>query len=1113
MTQASGEQQHCGWAALCGGLLAIVLALVGAIAQAESSPTVAQVFDLLARAEQWQSIKPLDFLPGRSNDKADALTRLRADYVRTPIYFEPNVGQTAQDVKFLARGAGYALFLTGDEAVLSLRPSRPTTEPAAAPMTPGAVIRTRLEGAARNPAPQIEGLEKLPGISNYLLGNDPAKWRTNVPHYQRVRYANVYPGIDLMYYGNPQQLEHDFIVAPGADPAMIQLAISGAERVRVNAEGDLVLTVPGGEVVQQAPRIYQVTDGQQQPVAGRYVLRNSEAAATTVNIAVADPMFEPLRVGFEVAHYDPKQPLVIDPVLAYSTFLGGIKEDYATSIAVDDSGFAYVTGATTSSLDFPITVGGYPNSTNTKQDAFVSRFNFNLSGVASLLCSTYLGGSSDDKDDIGYAIAVDDMGFAYVTGTTASANFPTVGPGTLNGGKDAFIVVLNTNCDLSFSTYWGGTKDDEGRGIAVLQSLIYVTGYTSSNFSDGFPLQNPFQPALLGGTDAFVSVIDTGGTLYYSTYMGGAKDDKGAAIAVDNLGHIYLTGSTASTNFPVTGLAFDTTLGGSLDGFIAKIDPFSFPAPNGRYSLLYSAYLGGSGADSGAGIAVDYDGHAYVTGSTASSNFPMTPNAAQSNYAGNGDVFVAKIDPDPTLVGMDSLLYSTYLGGSGADSAAGIAVVPNSPAPVSTYVTGATASANFPVTADAMDKTLGGSGDAFVAQLNDTGKAWLYVTYLGGNNGIDSGAGIAARANGVYLAGVTNANDFPFTPNGYYPINNNVKDAFVVKLEGGVILTVTPIGLGTVKSNVTGINCGTDCTETYVTGTPPVSVMLTAAPVSGWAFAGWSGACSGAGTCTVSMTAAKTVTATFTQYFATVGVFRDGGWYLDDNGNGIWDSCSTDLCMSFGQASDLPIVGDWNGSGNTKIGVFRAGGWYLDYNGNGIWDDCCFTSFGQAGDLPIVGDWNGSGTTKIGVFRPSANAFYLDYNGNGVWDGCGSGLDRCYTGFALTGDLPVVGDWNGDHKAKIGVFRNGQWFLDANGNGVWDSADLSLSFEVAGDKPVVGDWNGSGTAKIGVFHSGTWYLNYNGSGFWNGCGISATTDRCYLGSFGASGDLPVAGHW
>ena len=1070
MTQASSEPQRYRSAAWWIGLLTILLMLLSAMAQGESGD----------------------------------LSRLRADYVQTPIYFEPNVGQITDPVKFLARGPGYALFLTADEAVLALHPARSGNEPAA-------VIRTRLEGVARNPEPRLEGLEKLPGISNYLLGKDRAQWRTLVPHYRRVRYAEVYPGVDLVYYGNPQQLEHDFIVAPGADPAQIQLTISGANRVRVNAEGDLILTVPGGEVVQQAPRIYQVINGQQQPVAGRYVLRHLEAAATTVNIAMADPMLEPLRVGFAVAHYDPKQPLVIDPVLAYSTFLGGIKEDYGLSIAVE-SGYAYVTGATLS-IDFPVndpslvvdsTIAGTKTT-----DAFVAKFDFAAAGPASLVYSTYLGGS-DDKDDIGYGIAVDSNEYAYVTGTTASKDFPVPG-GVLNGGKDAFIVILDSSGGGPlYSTYLGGTKDDEGRGIKQKDPIIYVTGYTNST---DFPLKNPFQQALLGGTDAFVIQIDNSGAPQYSTYLGGVKDDQGTAIAVDDSGNIYLTGSTASANFPVTGsaTAFDATLGGTLDAFVAKIDPNKIIGPPnqpGMYSLLYSTYLGGSGADSGAGIAVDSSDKAYVTGTTASSDFPVTSNAAQSNYGGNWDAFITKIDPD--LIGINSLIHSTYLGGSGLESGASIAVTENSGA-VQTYVTGATASINFPVTSDAYDKSLGGGGDAFVAQINDTGSRWLYVTYLGGNNGIDSGAGIAADSSGIYVTSAAIASDFPTTNNAFDRVIGSSKDAFVVKLEEGVILTVTPIGSGTVKSsNVTGINCRSDCTETYATG---AVVELTAAPVSGWAFAGWSGACSGAGTCTVSMTAAKNVTATFTQYFATVGVFRNGGWYLDDNGNGIWDSCSTDLCMSFGQAGDLPIAGDWNGAGKIKIGVFRAGGWFRDDNGNGIWDDSLFTGFGQAGDLPIVGDWNGDGKTKIGVFRPGAGVFYLDYDGNDIWDGCGSGPDRCYTNFVLPGDSPVVGDWDGDGKAEIGVFRNnGLWFLDANGNGIWDGCgtDLCLSFGASG-KPVVGDWNNDGKAKVGVFNNGTWYLDYNGNGAWDGCIL----DRCYYppASLGLDTDFPVAGHW
>lgn len=861
--------------------LTLLLVLLSGIARAESSPA-AWAFDLLKQVDQWQTRDPLDFLPGATNtlssvpaDNLTARRRIESHQRLTPIYFEPNVGQTAEDVKFLARGPGYTLFLTANETVLALQGK--------------AVIRTQLEGETRNPEPQMEGLEKLPGISNYFLGNDPAKWRTQVPHYQQVRYAGVYPGIDLVYYGNPNQLEHDFIVAPGVDPSVIQLAISGAERVRINAEGDLVLTVPGGEVVQQAPRIYQVINGRQEAVAGRYVLRNEDLADTgTARVAVTDPVAEALRVGFEVAQYDREQPLVIDPVLdlAYSTFLGGIKVDYATSIAVDQNSYAYVTGATASPIDFPV-VGGTGSSSfeNKGLDAFVSSFDFNSPGSSSLRFSTYLGGA-DDEDDIGYDIVLDISGTAvYVTGTTESENsfngFPVSGGAAHNGGKDAFITVLEPLTGaIYFSTCWGGTGDDEGRGIAVDRSGdIYITGFTKSDFTNSFPgldpvtdpstTFQPFQPALLGGIDAFISKTDLSGSRLYSTYLGGAKDDKGAAIVVDNLGGVYITGSTKSSNFPVTGLSFDTTLGGSEDGFIAKLDPML-----GRYALIYSSYVGGTSTDSGAGIAVDSTYKAYITGTTASSNFPVTSAVAQSRYGGNVDAFIAKIDPDPTLTGMNSLLYSTYLGGSGRDEGSDIVVTEDSSSgQTRTYisVTGATASSNFPVTSDALDSTLGGAKDAFVAQISSTNDQWLYVTYLGGNNGDDSGAGIAADTTGsganVYIVGATAANDFPFTSNAFYTINNNVQDAFVVKLAESATysLTVNRVGSGTVTSSPAGIICGVvgaDCTETYLSGK---TITLTAAPAIGSMFSGWGGACSGLGTtCSVVMDAAKTVDATFT---------------------------------------------------------------------------------------------------------------------------------------------------------------------------------------------------------------------------------------------------------
>ncbi len=478
--EGSGNWLNRGQVAL--GIALLALMGTGGVARAESSPAATWAFDLLARVEQWQPATPLDFLPDVAKAQplpTVAQARLQADYGRLPMHFEPNLGQTADDVQFVARGPGYTLFLTADEAVLALRPSRPAsdrTDPrhrrqpfdlAAltqddTPTVPGAVIRTRLEGTTRNPTPQPEGVDKQPGISNYFLGNDPAKWRTNVPHYARVRYSDVYPGIDLVYYGNPQRLEHDFIVAPGADPAVIQLAISGAEQATVNAEGDLVLTVPGGEVVQQAPKIYQVIDGQQQAVTGRYVLRDAlPGASPSVNVATVELMPPPLWVGFEVAQYDRNQPLVIDPVLVYSTYLGGSDEEAGRGIAVDGSGNAYVTGFT-SSADFP-TMNALDSSLGGLGDVFIVK----LSGDGqTLLYSTYLGGSdSNYGGEHGYGIAVDGSGNAYVTGSTISTDFPMMNAldSNLGGSVDAFIVKLSSDGQtLLYSTYLGGSDADLG---------------------------------------------------------------------------------------------------------------------------------------------------------------------------------------------------------------------------------------------------------------------------------------------------------------------------------------------------------------------------------------------------------------------------------------------------------------------------------------------------------------------------------------------------------------------------------------------------------------------------------------------------------------------------
>lgn len=755
-------------------------------------------------------------------------------YAKLPLIFEANQGQTDSQARFISRGPGYTLFITPSEAIFSLDIPRLMTEPdpAAVKLT---TLHMRLIDA--NPQARVSGLEKSPTRVNYLRGQDRQQWRTGIPTYAKVQLQEVYPGIDLIYYGHQQQLEYDFIVAPGADPARIRLALAGldnATQAGLADNGDLVLNTGSGEMRWHKPIIYQNIAGQRRIIDGGFAVLDRQTADDKA-----------MKIGFTVAAYDRTQPLVIDPILglAYSTFLGGITEDYGTSIAVDHDGNAYITGAT-ASIDFPL-VNPVPNHSALagakSTDVFVTKLN---AAGTHLIYSTYLGGS-DDKNDIGYGIALDDSGNAYITGMTASSDFPlaALGGGSLKG-TNAFISIFDGLGDLLYSIYWGGAKDEEGRGIALTRQaapnlwLVNVIGYTTSTAlaadTPPFPLKNPFQPALLGSADVFVSVIDPNNeTLRYSTYLGGAQDDKGAAIATDQTGNIYITGSTASTNFPVTGFAFDTTLSGKLDGFVAKINPD--PAITGTRSLIYSAYLGGNDADSGAGIAVDSGGQAYITGSTASTDFPVTPAAAIRSYSDKGDAFITKFDANGT-----DLVYSSYLGGSGVDSGAGIVVTENTTATVYkyyTYVTGVTSSTNFPTTPDAFSRTLGGSGDAFVVELSESGAKLLYGTYLGGINGSDSGIGIADDSYGVYITGSTASSDFPVTlTNAFDTINGSSMDAFVTKfttnrtitgvnLSGRVSLGTTPVCARVLANGVGGYSCDPADTGSFLLPNVPVDAM------------------------------------------------------------------------------------------------------------------------------------------------------------------------------------------------------------------------------------------------------------------------------------------------
>lgn len=564
--------------------------------------------------------------------------------------FEANLGQSDDAVKFIARGAGHTLFLTPTESVLSLR--APAAETG---FTAGAVVRMRLAGA--NTHPTLTGLEPQPGTSNYFIGDDPARWQRDIPHYAKVKYTGVYPGIDLIYYGSQGQLEYDIVVAPDADPGRIALAFDGVRHLSIDADGNLLLPTPQGVIAQHKPVIYQDIGGRRQSIDGRYVLRPDD------------------RVGFDVVRHDPTQPLIIDPMLSYATYLGGAGNDIGNAIVVDIDGNAYVTGGTTSA-NFP-GASGSPIQGNLagSGDVFVTKIN--AAGTA-LVYSTYLGGSSLDT---GYAIAIDSQGNAYVTGQTDSPTtvgagnvpFPRVGAFQSDyfGGGDAFITKINALGNaLVYSSYLGGYGNERGYGIAVDSFFCaYITGHTSSGLSStafntgDFPTVAAFQPhtASPAAADAFVTKIAADGSgMVYSTYLGGSASESsadGGAIAVDADGNAYVGGTTFSTNFP--GASTSTIQpanggGGRNDGFVVK-----FNAAGSM--LLYSTYLGGSTDDAVNGIALDVARNAYVVGYTDSTNFPTaSPMQAQRNGTGGPgeDAFVSKINPAGS-----ALVYSTYLGG------------------------------------------------------------------------------------------------------------------------------------------------------------------------------------------------------------------------------------------------------------------------------------------------------------------------------------------------------------------------------------------------------------------------------------------------------------------
>ena len=697
---------------------------------------------------------------GASSMPRGSSTVLQEPYGQLPIAFEPNRGQTDRRVDFMARGPGYALFLSPQEAVLRLTSGRlgtpndatgPAAEdkPAGRIEVPGyATVRMTLAGG--NAAAIASGADELPGKISYFTGKNPALWRTNIPTYRRVTYRDVYPGVDLLYHGTQQHLEYDFVVHPNGDPASIKLAFGGSRSLRLDARGDLVLQTGAGVVRHRKPHVYQDLNGVRQPVDGRYRLIARD------------------QVGFEIGAYDRTRPLVIDPVLVYSTFLGGTQSDEGWGIAVDSNGAVYVVG-NTFSTNFPLGAGALDATHNGGGlDVFVTKLNPAGSAV---VYSTYLGGSDFDE---GQSIAVNAAGAAYVVGGTSSTDFPTTGGAfdtSFNGVVDAFVTKLAPDgLAIEYSTYLGGSGDDRGRGVALdTAGNGYIAGITVS--SDFPTTVGAFDTTANGAEDAFVTKMNaTGSTLVYSALLGGDSTDYGLGIAVDGAGSAYMTGRTLSSTFPTTVGGFDTTPGGSADAFIAKVDPLGA-------TLSYSTFLGGSAFDQGFRVAVDSLGAAYVVGLTLSADFPTTPGAFDRSYGGgSGDVFVAKLNGSGSALG-----FSTLLGGGGLDFAGGIAVDTMG----YTYVSGVTASSDFPTTANAPDMSANGGNDVFVAKLTPNGGALMYATYLGGTGQDESRALAIDTVGAAYVAGITASTGFPTTAGALDLTFNDTSgggDAFVAKV-------------------------------------------------------------------------------------------------------------------------------------------------------------------------------------------------------------------------------------------------------------------------------------------------------------------------------------------
>jgi hypothetical protein len=714
--------------------------------------------------------------------------------LRPSVTFEANRGQADAGVQFVARSPGAMVFLKPTEATIAVTRSQSPSprsdghrvvHEAAAAETVTAAVRMTLLGA--DPTAKVQPSDPFPVRTNYVSGTDPGHWLSDVPTYGSVRYEQVYPDIDVVYHARDGQLEYDFVVAPGGDPQTIRLGFEGATSVEIDSQGALVLHTPGGDIRKPQPLVYQDDGAQRHSIAGRYMVSDSG------------------RVTFDVAPYDPTLPLVIDPVIAYSMFLGGTDNDEGRRIAVDIQGNVYVIGSTLST-NFPVTAGAAQTIPGGSKDVFVTKF----SPTGAVIYSTYIGGNCEDSPG---GIAVDRAGNAYVTGRHKTCWNASTAQG-------AFVVKLAPMGAAVYHNVLAASYMDDSWGQAVAvdgQGNVYVTGVTSS-YSRDFPTTlgayrtTDCANGFLAGYDGFVTKLDPNGTMIYSTYLCGTMNDSPNAIKVDAAGSAYVVGSTESHDFPlvhpIQALSKTSTL--YATGFVTKLKP------DGS-GLVFSTYLGGSYSESVNDVALDGAGNVYVTGDTQSDDFPVTPGVIQPKagfpicVSACSDAFATKINATGT-----GLVYSTYISAEDDDVGMSIAVDAGGNA----YVAGATWSRYLPIV-DAFQSANRGSQEGFIVKLNPTGTRYVYASYLGGSRGTteslegeDGIVGIALDGNNnAYVTGYTLSRDFPVTGNAaqrtlsggacdYF--GSPCSDAFMTKITAGgpgvapkVNVVVTPTDVAT----------------------------------------------------------------------------------------------------------------------------------------------------------------------------------------------------------------------------------------------------------------------------------------------------------------------------